>query len=239
MVHVLRGSGSWDPVPDGVVDAQQRSVKVPIRRFSLYVVMSLVHSPLVQNASATFEGLGNADAVSSFDFETSLTIVLSGLGVIAVCFPICFILMKQRSDRAARLREQAQAEKDAGLELVFSKLSGPAAAPEGREAELRGKGKQGQELEAPLIQPRERRTQPEVQEQAAALSLADRPTLDRDEIIQLEHVPGVWQASSFESTPLHPPEHPSAELVVVDYEGMSVTAVQNLGSRCTYCVLQK
>jgi hypothetical protein len=187
-------------VPDCVVDAQQRSVKVPIRRFSFYVVMSVEHSPLVQNTSATVKGLGNVDAVSSFDFETNLTIFLSGLGVIAVCFPICFIFMK-RSDRAARLREQAQAEKDAGLEPVFSKLSGPASTPEGREAELRGKNKQGQELEAPLMHPRER----------------------RDEIIQLELVPGVLQASSFEPTQLH--EHPSAELVVVDYGGMFVTAV--------------
>ena len=224
MVHVLSGSDSWDPVPDCVVDAQQRSVKVPIRRFSFYVVMSVEHSPLVQNASATVKGLGNVDAVSSFDFETNLTIFLSGLGVIAVCFPICFIFMK-RSDWAARLREQAQAEKDAGLQPVFSKLSGPAAVPEGRDVELRGKDRQGQELEAPIMHPRERRKQPEVQEQAAALSLANRPTLERDEIIQLEHVPGVWQASAFDPTPLHPPEHPSAELVVVDYGGMFVTAV--------------
>ena len=91
--------------------------------------------------------------------------------------------------------------------------------------EFRGKDNQGQELETPLMHPRERRTQPEVQEQAAALSLANRPKLERDEIIRHEHVPGVWQESSFEPTPLHPPEHPSTELVVVDYWGMSVTAV--------------
>jgi hypothetical protein len=200
MVHALSGSGRWDPVPDGVVDAQQRSVKVPIRGFSFYVLMSVVHSPLAQNESATVKGLGNAGAVSSFHFETSLAIFLSGLGAIAVCWTICCLSMKQR-DRAARLRKQAQAEKDASLEPVFSKLSGPASTPEGREAELRGKNKQGQELEAPLMHPRER----------------------RDEIIQLERVPGVLQASSFEPTQLH--EHPSAELVVVDYGEMSVTSV--------------
>ena len=221
MVHILSGSGSWDPVPDSVVDAQHRSVKVLISRFSFYVVMSVVQSPLVQNASAAVQGSGNAGAVSSSDFETSLTIFLSGLGVIVVCFAICCICMK-RSDRAARLREQAQAEKDAGLEPVFSKLSGPAAASEGREAELRGKDKQEQELKAPLPHPRERRTQQEVQEQAALL-LANRPTLERD--VQLEQVPVVRQASSFEPTLLHPPSHPSSELVVVDYGGMSVTAV--------------
>jgi hypothetical protein len=63
MVHVL--SGSWDPVPDGVVDAQQRSVKVPIRRFPFYVVMSVVHSPLVQKTSATVTGFSNAPGSSA------------------------------------------------------------------------------------------------------------------------------------------------------------------------------
>ena len=124
MVHALSGSGRGDPVPDGVVDEQQRSVKVPIRRFSFYVLMSVVHSPLAQNESATVKGLGNAGVVSYFHFETSLAIFLSGLGAIAVCWTICCLSMKQR-DRAARLRKQAQAEKDASLEPVFSKLSGP------------------------------------------------------------------------------------------------------------------
>ena len=217
MAHVLNASGSWEPVQGSIIDRQPGVVMAPVRRFSSYVVMSVVESHVANNASATTQVLGNAvEASSDSGISISpLAIFVSGVGAIAVCWAIFFICISQK-DQAALLRDKTQAEKTAGSERVFSDT---APARESREPVLIGQDNRVEELEAQSVHLRQSLAQQEAQVQAVVQS----PGPDRHEQNQLAQGPAAAEASR--SHPISSHEPPSSELVVIDHKDMSVTAL--------------